>query len=77
MWTVFVLIVGTNHNNQHAEVVSCEIVPEMHVSQLLQPLSWPNVEQTIMLWGSNFQSKWNLTTATPSTYDPDNFKQNL
>lgn len=77
VWTVFVLIAGTNHKNQLAEVVSCEIVPKKHVAQLLQPLSLPIVEQTIMSCGSNFQNKWNLTTATPSHYDPDYFKQNL
>lgn len=71
------LVSGANHKNQLTEVVSSEIVPEMHVVQLLKSLSWPNVEQTIMSWGSNFQRKWNLTTATPSHYDPDYFKQNL
>ena len=51
------LVSGANHKNKLAEVVSCEIVPEMHVAQLLQSLPSPNIEQTIMSWGSNFQNK--------------------
>jgi hypothetical protein len=71
------LVSGANHKNQLAEVVSSETVLEMQVAQLLQSLSWPSVEQTIMSWGSNFQNKWNLTTATPSHHDPNHFKQRL
>jgi len=48
---VFVLFPGQTIKNQLVEVVSCEIVPEMHVAQFLESLSWPNVEQSITLWG--------------------------
>jgi hypothetical protein len=67
------LVSGANHKNKLAEVVSYEIVPEIHVAELLKSLPSPNIELTIMSWGSNFQNKWNLTTATPNHWDPDHF----
>jgi hypothetical protein len=46
LWIVFDIESTTAHTNKRVKVIPCEIVCEIHFTQLLMALSLPDAEET-------------------------------